>query len=380
MITASALQRILACPPSAVLPVSHADVSSDVADRGRAIHLAAEGRHDEVDEEHRSDADLLDLDLTGWELQEQPFAYDVATGRGRLLDVTGRDYGSADLSPFEIPGTADLWSPARVGDLKTGFRDVAAPGRNPQILVAAAANADIYDVSEVEVSIIDIRDPANPRPRTDVVDTFELEMFRSQMERMHEDVAVVRQQHHKGLRLPVVEGEHCRYCPAMMSCPAKQALMVQAGDGSLDNEVNIAWAGGLTPASAPVAYRQYQAVQMLATRMRQILYAYASEHPIDLGNGKVFGKRTKMGNESIDGNVAWHVLKEAYGVEVAEAACGFTMSKTSKTGKSLRGALRMVCGRGELSKAEERVLEAIRERGGASRKETSTVDEHKVSR
>ena len=371
-ITASALQRIMICPPSAVLTRGEQESAPSAdADRGRALHLAAEGNLDEVDEEHRAEAEILDLDLSGWELQEQAFAYDVATGRGRLLDVTGRDYGAAGLSPFEIPGTADLMSPARVGDLKSGFRDVAPPAENPQLLVAAAANADIFGVTEVEVVIIDIRDPANPRHRSATVDTFELEIFRDQLNQMQLDVAAARQKHGKGQFLPVVEGDHCRYCPAMMSCPAKQNMLERISSGDMSNEIVMTWAA-LTPANARRAYEQRQMVQMVLKEMDRRLYAYAAETPIELGNGKVFGKRTKMGNESIDGHVAWTTIKEAFGVEVAEQACGFTATK-----KSIRDALRTIAGKGELSKKEKLILEAIRERGGASRKETTTVDEHR---
>lgn len=368
-ITASQLRRALHCTASCILPADDAP-DTDVAIRGRALHAAVEGRHEDVPEEHRAEAESLDIDALGLPADvhhEVAFAFDAEAGTGRLLDVEGRDYASAGLRPHEVPGRADLWAPGYVGDLKSGWREVPAPASNEQLLVAAAANCSIYSLTECRVEILDIRDPASPRSRASTVDVFDLTDIQGRIAGLHRSVAKARENG----AAESVEGPWCDYCPCMMACPAKRQLLARAQDGSLEHEIEVAWAGALTPASAPIAYRQLQQMKRIVKRAEGILYAYAKEHPIELGGGKVFGARTVKGNERLDGEIAWQVLKEQYGPDVAEAAVKFVASKSG-----IRNALRVVSGKGELSKREKAVIETIRERGGSERRETTRVEEY----
>lgn len=356
-LTASALPRVLRCVPSAVLPQDEMP-DNEWSSRGDDLHGQLERGE-------------LDIDLPDGTRHEIAFAFDISTGRGRELDIEGRNYAAANLGMFEIPGRADVWGPGLVADAKSGFRDVDPPARNAQVLIAACANADIHEVGEVECGIIDIRNPDEPRARWAHVDFFELETFRARLQNVIEEAAALRQ---GDIELSdVITGEHCRYCPAASHCPAKKALVQRAGDGSLAQEVEVAWAGSLTPASAPSAYRQWRALKMIEKRMSDILHAYASDgHTIELGDGKVFGKRTTQGNEKLDGKAVFDALQEHYGLDVALKAVEFASSK-----RAIRDALRPIAARGEMTKRMDAILKAVRDAGGSSRKETSKIEEYK---
>ena len=301
-------------------------------------------------------------------------AYNVSTGVAREVSRDGRDY--LDLSPAEIPCTADvvgtLGDSVYVGDYKTGNGWLPDPADSWQLLLGALCASIIAGKDSAVVEYVKLVDPTNPRKLRAELGFFDLQDFARRLRELWTRVATMRANVERvGLgNIRPVEGPHCRYCPAFDACPKKRNLLANVESGALDHDVRITWAD-ITPANAAQCYRQFLTVDQLAKRMRSAIYAYAGREPIDLGDGRMFGKVDKAGNERIDGDAAYPVIVEMLGSEFAEDACGRTCTKSG-----IRGALSKHAAKGTRAKRERELLAALRGAGAATRKESSAVEEY----
>lgn len=375
MITASALARVMACPSSECLV--KVIRQSTHADAGTARHqylenvskFGAEHALDMLPAEYRDECSAINLEGLPVNLKsEVAFAYDWHTGNARLLDCDGhRDYSS--VSENEIPGTIDVVGVSDdsiyVGDFK-GFLDVEAKD-NAQLLIAALALSKVYDKDTATIEIINIKGSYNKK-NSETVDVFDLLKFETSLKKTMQAVLDVKS---GDLKPEFYEGEHCKYCPGFDSCPAKTKMLRRMTDGSLGNELEIL--NPLSPADATHAYRTYKAMEELTKRARKIIYAYAADRPIDLGGGVVFGAREKLGNEKLDGDCVYHVVREQLGQEAADIAVKRTATKTG-----IAEAIKASKIEGTQKAATDRILDEVRERGGAHRDTTKTIDEHRA--
>jgi hypothetical protein len=160
LISASSLQRVDACPASAVLPRATHD--STASDKGNHLHahlkrLAQGVPQDkslaEVPEAYR--AICAELPDPGRGMAEVAFAYDVETGQARELgrDIE-RQYGK--LAPTEIPGSVDFMQMAGdvvvVDDYKSGHSEVPPARENLQLHTLALMACRAYGASKARVS------------------------------------------------------------------------------------------------------------------------------------------------------------------------------------------------------------------------------------
>lgn len=380
--TASELERLLACPASAVLPHS-TDRSSEHAERGTAIHrfleaAACVGRDEalaHVPGEYLEICELIDADRLPFQLSaEVAFVHTLETGiTHQLAKGTHRDYGNR--SPSSIAGTADVVGINREGiyaaDYKTGYGDVTKASANPQLHFLAFCACRVYDKDRAIIEIIRLKDPGNPWYDRAELDAFDLARFGVQLQRLWDVIEYLRFREID--QSNVTEGAHCKYCPAFDACPAKMQLATSMSDESLALEVESTWAGGLTERTAPDAYRKWQLMKQLTKRAGEILYSYAKKNPIDLSDGRVFGERTKNGNETLNGDIAWSELERLYGLDVANAAV-----TRSATKAGIEKALRAVEDDDSLAARKRKVLAAIRQAGGADRKERTVVEEYEI--
>lgn len=393
-VTASQLDRFRHCPASARLRHVHSTTPGSA--RGSAAHAylylvrAAQVGPDEalldVPEEHRELCEQIELDrLPSGVAGEVAFAYDVETGGAREIGRgLTREQAYAQLRPTEVGGIADVvgvlsssqadavgvyggGQGARVGyvgDYKTGWSKVPPAAVNLQVKFLALCATLVYVLDGARVELIHIRDDGSVWRDRAEFDDLELAAFGAEVR------DIWRQVLGAGPDTPVHEGPWCRFCPAYVHCPAKTALLVQLGRGELEP------AGGepethLTPENAARAYRLAQRADELVKKLKKQLYAYASQHPIDLGDGLVFGPRQTRGNEILDGDVAWTVLGDLFDTNVADEA----MTRAA-TKKGIERALRTVSSNGELAGNMRRVLAAIREAGGAERPVKTTIEEY----
>lgn len=354
------------------------DFLRKVPEIGRDAALA-ECTHKEYALCEAIDFDELDTLQRGAFAREIAFAYDSSTDSARELarNVTKRDYSRFDLKPFEIPGTADLFglmsaTTGKVGDYKTGWTEVPPARFNRQLQLLAIMCARTFGLTSIVGEIIRIREDGSTWKSRWQWGMFELDEIAEDFRALHLRVAKMRQLHADGERLPVVLGEHCKYCPAMSHCPEHLAIAKRIGtdDQRLELEQKLQ---AMTPQEAGILHMRLKAHKRLVAMAERTIYAMAKQDPIPLPDGRMLGEITKPGKEKVDGRVAWKVMLERYGHDVAAKAAEMKASKAS-----IDRALALVeLEDGQTKKARKAEIVAdIKRHGGIEKKPTTTVTEY----
>lgn len=363
MITASALNRLLNCTPSAVLP--RAETASEWADAG----------HDEHEELAHA---LLVGDLPPWIARIMPadarpeiaVAFDVATRVGRIIgENLKRAYGA--LGAFEICGSADAigteGDAVVVVDFKTGHADVEPAAINSQLAFYALAASRALGKTSAIVRIVYTK---SNRVDEAELDMFDLASFADQLERLYVKVAELHEARRRGEQLETREGSWCKHCASKHVCPSKVALIGQLGGLTVIGE-------GVTRETAAAAYEQIVRVEQLAKEARSRLNTFVDEQgPIDLGNGRMFGRYIREGNESLAGDAAVTAIAEVVGEAAREFEKIAVERRTSKAAID-RAAKQLGCKRG----TAPAVIRRIRELGGSKRAaDTMPIGEYVVGK
>ncbi len=348
MITASSLSRLLNCPGSSVLP--RAETASVWADAGH--------------EEHAELADqLLRGDLPDWIARHIPagsrpelaLAFDVATRTGRVVgENIGRAYG--DVGPFEIVGSADAigidGDAVVVVDFKTGHNDVEPAATNPQLAFYCLAAARALGKTKAIARIIYTK---SNRVDEASLDALDLAAFAGRLERLHVRSASDLAARNRGEPVSTREGSWCKWCSSAPYCGSKVALIAQMAGLTVIGD-------GVTSETAAVAYEQVVRIESLIRDARQRLSTFVDEQgPIDLGNGRMFGRYVRKGNESLDGDVAVTAIAEVIGESAREFESIAIERKVTKAAIE-RAAKQLGCKRGTVPA----VVKRIRDLGGAS--------------
>jgi len=344
VITASALTRLKNCPSSAVLP--RAENYSEWADAGHEAHeeLAL------FSEEHPF-AHLLPPSPRA----EVKLAYHLASRQGRALGGGGGP-PRRNPGPFEIVGSCDVLGIDRgrvvIIDWKTGWVDVDPASSNAQLWFYALAAARALGLSGAIVRIVYTQ---SKRCDEYEIDALELAEFASSLERLHVRVGELKRKHQTGEPLDTKEGVGFRYCSRKPSRPDKTPLIRQMAG------LQVVGAA-VTPENAASAYEQVVRVELLVKEARKRLETYVDENgPIDLGNGRMFGRYVRDGNEKLDGSVAVKAIAAVVGESAKEFESVAVERKTTKVAIE-RAAKQLNCKRGTATA----VVKKIRELGGAS--------------
>lgn len=380
MLTISGLPRAAECAGSEALP--HANTTSEDSEQGVTNHATAEAivRSRQFE---KLPTELLALIEPGAQLMpEHAVAYNVATDTARSLLIADREYALAQppLADDEVPGTCDLliltdsdspMLPPRLTVVDFKWRsDVGNPDENEQLMAYALTATRIFGVTEatVVVAYIDTDDEGNLmllRPLVvRKVDAIDLDAFAAKLRGI---VAAVRAQQAKAIP-DVRESKGCRHCPALVHCPAKHALLVRLTSGQERDELEGMLP--LTPQTVAVAYERLKHAENLLKRIRGAIFGYASEIDVPLGNGRVLGRRTKLGDTQLDGDTVYAVVREKYGQEAADAAVAREATQV-KLEAMLKA--RDVKPR---APAMREVLAEVAKRGGSKRLPKETTDEH----
>lgn len=211
--TGSKIGLLLTCVGAAVLPTIR--TSSAAARAGTAAH------REELAPWFRGDPPETDLgrklrrvEIPEGLRSEAAFALDVTgAGSARLLHYDGeRDY--SDVAEHEFALTTDGAMPGFVAELKTGKVMVERIRRNAQVLTAALAVW--WRWGELPIAIlVQAGTGLEPERREQTAD--ELLTHQRRLQRLRARVLDLRQRDVKPHDL--VLGDHCRYCPAVMTCP-----------------------------------------------------------------------------------------------------------------------------------------------------------------
>lgn len=402
MITGSAIARVMACPGSEALP--HVYRTSEASEAGVARHTFLQFVRDGlvkalamVPEEHHDMCKAIDLEGLPTDLaSEVAFAWDWETGKARELGRgLERDY--SDCGPTEIAGTIDALGVSErlyIGDYK-GPGYVSAKD-NAQLLFAAMCASKVYGIDDALLEIINIRDGQNWRGRA-TVDLFELAEFEAKLkqtckvvaaytapiimmkpldkEQALKDIAaskpfqILENENRVTRTVPVHEGEHCRYCPAYDSCPAKTL--------AIRNILNTDEQITVSEESAADAYRAWKQMKTIVNRLGDSLHSYAAERPFRVDEKSMFGPHTSNGKDKLDGDISYQIIRDQLGQEAADMAVSHTATK-----RGIAAAVRQgkESGKvtGTLKAANDDILGRIRSNGGITNKPTTKVGVYKA--
>lgn len=281
MISASNLERIRECPKSARLP--QVQSSSDDAQRGTAVHAylanVISGREplEGVAYEYHDVCLAIDLDRVpdvGSYIAEMAFAFNVDTQTARGLTATDRRY---DIGANEVPGTCDAVGltdqSVVIIDWKGRWSKATKASENLQLGFYALCAAKVFNKGSAIVSIARVGEDG---PRFDVatLDAFDLCDIEEKVIETFK-----RSKTSETLR----EGEHCRYCPAFDSCPAKHALARSVTSGRLEAHVEVAL-DTMDDAARAEVWHKIKAGETLLERLKAKVRESIARKPIDCGD------------------------------------------------------------------------------------------------
>lgn len=257
---------------------------SEVAANGEPVHLTAIADAHELGAVDRrrlaAVADrivvyLKNLEADGWTLQaEVPLAYDVDTGKGRILESRKqRDY--LDAKPTEFTATADIvamrGSELRVEDWKTG-RSRRYDGVSWQLRICALAASRTLKLDAASVAML-------------YVDEDGLYQDRAEMDcwAFDEAAAALRDLWHRlqaGPTAPVA-GAYCteHYCRGLGHCAATRAALAEVGNSSI---VRIE-----TAADAARVWEMLPQAEAALKAARARIREIAGRQPVRLPSGRV---------------------------------------------------------------------------------------------
>lgn len=356
--SASAIPRLLECPTSAVLP-QH-DYRTANADAGIEHHADVEAAID-VGDEDGIPPEVLALIRDGDEtITEMAFAWNPDADTARELGRISRDEYPRLTKPGELPGKPDLVIRGNgrvvVVDHK-GHEKVDDADRNTQVATYALMVARAYGHDEVEIVI---RYRATYRkPSYATLNTLDLAAHAERLLMLRKDI----KEAHVTPQLFLNDGPRCRYCPSFLSgCPRQESLARRVASGQLD------YVPFQDDDEAARAFDLLGRLKQLTQRVSAALYARATERPIPLPDGRVFGPRTKLGPRSLDGDAAYDLLRERYGQDVADAAV-----TREATQKGIEDALKQAGVRGAAA-VKRAVVDELEAAGKVTRKECTTIE------
>jgi hypothetical protein len=341
--TMSALPRLLNCPGSSLLP--RAETASYWANLGNDEH-----------------EDLAHLGALPPELakhvpadakSEVKVAYDAVLRTGRIIgEGNGRSYGV--LAPFEIPGSIDVLGvegdTVIIVDWKTGYADVDPAASNAQLWGYAIAACRALGKDRARVTIVYTK---TGRVDSYEIDALELAEFADRLEALFATTSVVRQE---GTPIRTREGAWCKHCSSKPYCPSKNALLVQLSGRGL----SVVGDATMTPAKAADAVREFVHIEQLVKDAKARIVAYVDEHgPIDMGDGKLYGRYVRKGDERLDGAKTAQAIREVVGEQAKEFESVALERKTSKA--ALTRAAKAI---GKPPKFATLVIDRVRELGG----------------
>lgn len=358
MITASRLELAERCPGH--LTRAHRDEPNEWSEGGTERHAA--------DESAIAAGDVPEVYRERWpEVEtwraEVRYSYDVSDGTSRFCGTgSTRDYGTG--GPFAIGGTVDVEGRGP-GVLvivdKKSFEAVTPAAANPQVRFLALAAARHQPADRIFVAInhelagLDV---------AEIDPVFDLDVIAHDTRQLLIRSAAVRADARAGKPVAFNVGRWCRWCPAFADCPKQSELTTLVRRDDEDPELALRLV--LDDDSAQDVYALWKRIGILHKRISQQIHAYAAHRPIPLGGGRFFGKIDKQGNEKLDGDVVWQAVRALYpGVEDTAVIRTATKKRLEEALKGRRGAMK-------------KVLDLVRELGGATRNPGTAIEEYEA--
>ena len=381
--SASKLQLALTCPASVALPQSGSE--SKAADDGNARHRlladVIESKTTRTDPPLREWLDrVLDdeatMGLLVGSVAEVSLHWHPATDAAQVLGIRlERAYESVPEGAFF--GTADYLRAdadgVMVADLKTGLSEVPHPSRNAQLRFLALAACRVHGLDRARVGLLHAPEGRAPWWEWADIDAFELEVIAAELRRLVERIEWARRDVAKGKTPRVVVGEHCTWCPARFSCPARSGMAVAMATAPGDFAASLK-TGLADDGIASMALARWQAARKVLDEVGSALYARAKERPIPLDDGRAWGPVVSE-REVIDAEAAWPVLAGLLGNDGARAAMTL---ETSRAGveRGVRAAKEAGALKGTIKAGVGQALDALRAGGAVTKKTVEKYEAH----
>lgn len=398
--TGSGIERWVHCRASAVLPRSFdAEGTADSA-RGSESHayleriangMSPEASLAEVDERYQERCKGIDLTDLADVLNMSPevsFAYHPPTDTARVLGAgLGREYERAGVGDDEIPLTVDVAGirvddpdGPRIGvvvDYKDTHGRVTRAESNWQLRGGALALARAFDLDEVRVQLIYLRDGVAARRDRATYTAADLATFAAELRVRHELAIADRAAYVETGREPdSARGSWCRFCPSYFSCRAQMALVRAAVSG--DEFDDIMRTSPIAPEMIAEAWRRLRDIKRPLKLLESTIYASAKERPILLetlpdGTQMWLGTTEVVGNLKIDPTIAREVVRDMLGPEAVDE-----VSKHTVTQGLLEVAIKARVPYGAGASKKRAILTEIEKRGGSHKPTKHDVDVYKV--
>lgn len=307
-LSASALERVLACPASAAMPAIYS--SGEDAIRGTQIGgfvravlggTPIDVALGSVSPKWRDTCRSLDWRKLVGDLHdvrgEMAYAIHPDTMEVRELGSNlGRNYPATPegwiVGTNDIEGTRTIDGTPVAIDIKSGL-EVTAAEENPQIRFHALARHLMTGAPSVEGRIAYVREDGRVFLDAHPFDAFDLQAYADQMADGRDRMRRAVERFAAGEPLAVSSGGWCKYCPAMAACPRYTALARSA----LPTLQDLVQGGDVDAVKARFAVmsveEQGRAWQIVAEigrlqeTMHDALKALAKQRGIPLGNGKI---------------------------------------------------------------------------------------------
>lgn len=397
-ISPSGVGRLAACVRSEAMP--HVQDNTPHARKGTIAHkfladalehgrdLALGMVEDAADIEWLSAIDVERL--PAFEQQayhpEVALAYDLRTRTARVLGKNlSREQARAKAHDHELVGIIDVLGAtdddAVAHDYKTGWGYVEPAEVNWQLRTYALMAARWLGKTGAVYSVIRVRDNGSVWWDTARMDELDLLAHEETLIALIADRDRVRELSRAGRWSelpPLVEGKHCRYCPALSVCPAKVFAIRSLGATEADGAITR---GPLTLEEAKAAWERVRYAQKVLVRYEAVLRDIARQQPIPLtAAGEVLGEKESI-RETIIPERARAVLEKHYGPLGAAVAGAATKSETSITKADLKRELKRLV-LPTLPRREQKIthvndgtLRMLREGGAVSAVRTRSVTE-----
>lgn len=355
--TGSSWHRAWKCAASVVLPqnadLDREDASEPMRNHGTTVHAFLEAAKSGGDCEaiiaaapprmrellSQIDIGQLPPDCS----TEVAFAINMRDGSVRELgrNLGHRDYASLGVHPrAELPFTLDLSAiyttengevVGYAGDHKSGHIRYPEPDKFGQTLLGGVALAELYGASRVVLVLNYIDDDGRMYPVRRVMDAWDLASIKEEFMDAWRRIDELEVEYAAGRPLPVVEGNHCKYCRAYDHCPAKVALVraIPAELGAMgirlavkNDQAILEVDPGTTALSMPHVGAAYVAIEHIQDVLKQLkdrICGLAYHVPIQLPDGRVLERQITR-RRTLDGPTAAGILEARYGREAARKA------------------------------------------------------------
>ena len=396
-ISPSSLGRAAACVRSEAMPhvydntpharkgtVAHKFLA-DCLEHGRDLALGMTEDPEDIDWLAAIDVERLPAFERDAYEPEVAIAYHPRTGAARALGKNlTREQARALAKDDELVGIIDVLGAtaddAVAHDYKTGWGYVDPAEVNWQLRTYALFAARWLKKTGATYSVIRVRDNGSIWFDLAHMDELDLLTHEAALVELLDRRELVRQLTREGqwAKLPaLVEGRHCRYCPAMHVCPAKVGAIRIIGTPLEDVSL---MQGPVTEEQKRNAWLKVKAARKALDRYEAILRDLARQEPIPLGDGDVLGEKLGI-KEGIVPDRAKVALEKHYGPLGAAVVGDAAEVKTVLTKKALKSALKRLvmptlpAGDQKIGQLNDATLRLLREHGAVSVVQTRTVTE-----